>query len=98
MPMTFAEAYHVICPYGGEVLPNSRLYYDILEVMRQSGYVPLNDRLVKDKEEKKPTTVQQAMPFIERKVATEPSGKISKRQWLSIDAHREAFNKHLNKK
>ena len=98
MPMTFAEAYHVICPYGGEVLPNSRLYYDILEVMRQSGYVRLNDRLVKDTEPAKPTTVQHAMPFIERKVATEPSGKISKRQWLSVDAHRQAFNKHLNKK
>jgi hypothetical protein len=98
MPMTFSEAYHIVCPEGGEVLPNSREYNQIMELMRQSGYVPLNERLVKDMEPKKPRTVQEAMPFIERRVQTEPSGKISKRQWLSIDAHREAFNKHLNKK
>ena len=96
--MTFAEAYAIVCPNGGEVRPNSKEYKQILEVMRQSGYVPLHDRLVKDSVPKRPMTVQEAKPYIERAIATQPSGKISKKQWLSIDVHREAFIKHLNKK
>jgi len=98
MPMNFGEAYAIVCPEGGPVEPNSKEYQQIMEVMKQSGYVPLQDRLVKDIEPKRPTTVKEAMPYLERMVATEPSGKISKRQWLSIDVHREAFIKHLNKK
>lgn len=98
MPMTFGEAYAIVCPDGCPVEPNSREYNQIMELMKQSGYVPLHDRLVKDSVPKRPTTVQEAMPYLERIVATEPSGKISKRQWLSIDVHREAFIKHLNKK
>ena len=94
--MTFGEAYAKVCPNGGEVRPNSKEYKQILEVMRQSGHVPLNDRLVS--EPKRPTTVKEAMPYIERAIATKPSGKVSKRQWLLIDVHREAFIKHLNKK
>jgi len=98
MPITFGEAYAKVCPYGGEVTPDSKEYRDIMELMRQSGYVSLNDRMMKDSVPKIPRTVEEAMPFLERIPATEPSGKISKRQWLSVDAHREAFIKHLNKK
>ena len=98
MPMTFGEAYAIVCPDGGEVTPNSKEYRDIMELMKQSGYVSLNDRMVKESVPKIPTTVQEAMPFMERRLATEPSGKISKRRWLSVEANKEAFIKHLNKK
>jgi hypothetical protein len=54
--------------------------------------------MVKESVPKIPTTVQEAMPFMERRLATEPSGKISKRRWLSVEANKEAFIKHLNKK
>jgi hypothetical protein len=98
MPLTFGEAYAKVCPTGGEVRPNSKEYKQIMELMKQSGHVPLHDRMVRDSVPKRPTTVQEAMPYLERIPATEPSGKISKRRWLSIDVHREAFIKHLNKK
>ena len=98
MVLTFGEAYKIVCPNGGEVRPNSKEYKQIMGLMAQSGHVPLHDRLVKDVEPKRPMTVQEAKPYIERAIATQPSGKISKKQWLSIDVHREAFIKHLNKK
>jgi len=98
MPITFGEAYAKVCPEGGEVTPDSKQYRDIMELMRQSGYVSLNDRMMKDSVPKIPRTVEEAMPFLERIPATEPSGKISKRRWLSVDVNREAFIKHLNKK
>lgn len=96
--MTFGEAYAIVCPDGGAITPDSREYSEIMELMKQSGYVPLHDRMVKDSEPKIPTTVQETMPFLERIPVTEPSGKISKKQWLSISVNREAFIKHLNKK
>jgi hypothetical protein len=98
MPISFGEAYAIVCPDGGEVCPNSREYRDIVELMKQSGYVSLNDRMVKDSVPKIPRTVQETKPFMERQLATEPSGKISKRQWLSVEANRSTFIKHLNKK
>jgi len=97
MPITFGEAYAKVCPYGGEVTPDSKEYRDIMELMAQSGYVPLHDRMIKDSEPKQPRTIKEAMPFLERIPATEPSGKISKRRWLSVEANRNAFIKHLNK-
>ena len=96
--MTFGEAYAIVCPDGGEVTPNSKEYRDIMELMKQSGYVSLNDRMVKESVPKIPTTVQETKPFMERKLMTEPTGKISKRRWLSVEANKEAFIKHLNKK
>jgi len=98
MPLTFGQAYAIVCPDGGEVLPNSRQYCDIMELMKQSGYVSLNDRMVKESVPKIPTTVQEAQVFMERRTVTEPTGLISKRQWLSVEANRQAFIKHLNKK
>lgn len=97
MHLTFAEAYAKVCPDGGPVVPNSKEYNDIMELMRQSGHVPLHDRLVKDLVPKVPTSVQEAMPYIERKLATLPTGKISKRQWLSVEVNKQEFLKHLNK-
>ena len=98
MPITFGEAYKIVCPDGGEVTPDSKQYRDIIELMRQSGYVSLNERMVKESVPKIPRTVKEAMPFLERIPATEPSGKISKKRWLSVEANRNAFIKHLNKK
>jgi len=97
MHLTFAEAYARVCPDGGSIAPNSKQYNDIMELMKQSGYVPLKDRLVKDLVPKVPRSVQEAMPYIERQVATLPTGKVSKRQWLSIEVNKQEFLKHLNK-
>ena len=95
--MTFGEAYAIVCPEGGEVTPDSRKYKDIMELMTQSGYVPLHDKLAKESEPTKATTIQGTKRFSERVPVTEPSGYISKKQWLSIDVNKQAFLKHLNK-
>ena len=97
MVLTFAQAYAQVCPDGGAVDPKSKHFADIMELMRQSGYAPLEDRLVTESVPKRPTTIQEAMPYIERQVATLPSTKVSKKQWLSVDVNKEAFLKHLNK-
>tara|TARA_R110000868_G_scaffold334803_1_gene595487 strand:+ start:857 stop:1177 length:321 start_codon:yes stop_codon:yes gene_type:complete len=98
MHLTFAQAYALVCPEGGPVVPHSKEYTDIMELMRQSGHVPVEERLVIERVPKVPTSVQQALPYIERAVATLPTDKVSKRQWLSIDVNRETFLKHLNMK
>ena len=97
MPLTFAEAYAKVCPAGDPVAPNSKEYADIMELMRQSGYVPLHDRLVKDMVPKVVTSIDQIRPYTQRGEATLPTGKVSKRQWLSVDANKQDFLKHLSK-
>lgn len=96
MHLTFAQAYALVCPEGGPVAPHSREYRDIMELMKQSGHVPLHERLASKPVLKRPTTIQEAMPYIERKVATLPTGKVSKRQWLSVEVNRSAFMAQLN--
>jgi len=98
MPLTFAEAYAIVCPDGGETPPHSKEFSDILELMRQSGHVDFQDRLVKENVPKVPTNVLEAQPYIERGVVPTAPLKMSKREWLSVEANRELFLKHLNKK
>ena len=97
MHLTFAQAYALVCPEGGPVTPHSKKYSDIMELMRQSGHVPLHEKMVQESVPKRPMTVQEAMPYIERQLATLPTSKVSKRQWLSVEVNKTAFLDHLNK-
>jgi hypothetical protein len=96
--LTFAQAYAIVCPDGGEVTPYSKEFQDIQELMRQSGHVLFQDRLVTESVPRVPQTVQEAMPYIARQTIDPAPQKISKREWLSITKNREAFLNHLNKK
>jgi hypothetical protein len=98
MPTTFEEAYKIVCPDGREVVPYSKDFNDILELMKQGGYVDFQDNLVVESVPKKPRTVEEARPFIERKVVDKAKKFVSKNEWLSIDANRNAFLNALNKK
>jgi hypothetical protein len=96
--LTFAQAYAIVCPDGGEVTPYSKEFNDIQELMRQSGHVLFQDRLVTENVPRVPQTVQEAMPYIAVQTIDPAPKKISKRQWLSIAANKEVFLNHLNKK
>jgi hypothetical protein len=93
--LTFAQAYAIVCPDGRPVDPDSQDFRDIQELMRQSGYVLFQDKLVKDLVPRMPKTVMEAMRFHERS-SIEPIVKVSKRQWLSVNANRAAFLERLN--
>jgi len=97
MPLTFTEAYAIVCTDGRPVAPHSQDFKDIIELMRQSGHVPLQERLVSAYVPKVPQTVIEAQMYDERQVQ-EPVLKISKNQWMSIAANHEAFLEARNKK
>lgn len=97
MHLTFAQAYKIVCPDGGVVTPESKKYADIMELMRQSGHQHYTETLAVDSAPKVPRTAQEAQRFIMTPQAMEPTPHISKRQWMSVDANRQAFIKVLNK-
>jgi len=96
MPLTFAQAYAIVCPDGREVIPQSKEFNDIMELMRQSGYVPFQETLVQDLVPKQATNVAEAKRYHERAVVT-TTKYVSRREWLAVDANKEAFLKHLNR-
>jgi hypothetical protein len=97
MHLTFAQAYAIVCPDGGPVVPDSKEYRDIMELMRQSGHRHFSETIVQDSAPKAPRSVQEAKRFIETPRTMEPSGKISRREWMSVDANRQRFLEALNK-
>jgi len=94
--LTFAQAYAIVCPDGRPVDPDSKDFRDIQELMRQSGYVPFQDKLVKDLVPRMPQSVADIQMYHERP-SREPSVYVSRRQWLSVTANRELFTKNLNR-
>jgi hypothetical protein len=98
MVLNFGEAYAIVCPNGGAVHPESQQYRDIMELMRQSGHLQLQDRLVKENVPVQATRIDQVRQFTERQAIAPESTKVSKKQWLSVKAHRDAFLAHLQKK
>ena len=97
MHLTFAQAYAIVCPDGGAVAPDSKKYADIMELIRQSGHRHFSETIVQDSAPRKPRTVQEAQRFIETPERMKPTGKVSRREWMSVDANRDAFIKALNK-
>jgi len=97
MPLTFAEAYAKVCPEGGVVAPKSKEYNDIVELMRQSGHTKYTETLVQDSAPRIPRTVQETRRFIETPQVMCKPLKISKREWLSVEANRQCFLNALNK-
>jgi hypothetical protein len=96
MPLTFAQAYAIVCPDGRPVDPTSQDFRDIQELMRQSGYVHFQDKLVQDLVPRMPQTVADIQMFHERP-AREPTVYVSKREWLSVDVNKEKFLANLKR-
>jgi hypothetical protein len=97
MPLNFGEAYAIVCPDGGVVLPDSKEYRDIMELMKQSGYMNFQDRLVKENVPVQPTRIDQVRQFTARDIVTPQPTKVSKKEWLSVQVNRDAFLAHLLK-
>jgi hypothetical protein len=97
MPLSFAQAYAMVCPNGEPVVPLSKEYEDIMELMRQSGHKNFRETLVQDSAPRKPATVEEAMPFIETRQILEKPLKISKQRWMAVEANRQKFLTELNK-
>jgi hypothetical protein len=93
MPISFEEAKNRVCP-NTYVTPGSKEHMDILELMKQSGHFFPEENTVPV-----PQTVRtyaDLKPFRERPKVADPVLKgMSKHRWLSVDANRKAFDKHL---
>lgn len=93
--MTFGEAYKIVCPDCRPVVPGSQDMKDIVELMRQSGHLHYTDRLVHEAVPVVPKRIDQVRRFTERPVISPETTRVSKKQWLSVAANREAFNSHI---
>lgn len=104
MPLTFAEAYAIVCPDGRSVAPTSKDAQDIIALMKQSGYKHFTETVVQDSLPRKPRSEMEGRTFIETPQLytaiendTEKSPFISKKQWMSVEVNKQAFIKALNK-
>lgn len=104
MPLTFAQAYAIVCPDARPVAPGSKDAYDIAELMRQSGYKHYTETIVQESAPRVPRNEMEARSFIETPRTftsfTNDTGKkpfISRKQWMSVEVNKIAFIKALNK-
>ena len=98
MPLTFGEAYKQVCPNGEPVVPDSQQYRDIMELMKQSGFVHYIDTIAEATIPRQARNVEEYQPYVPTKMAAEQSVYISKNRFLSVDVNRKQFLDILNKK
>lgn len=98
MPLTFDEAHAIVCPDGRKITPQCKEYKEILEVMKQSGYVPYRDRIAVEMIPKRPKTVKEARRYMELPTKLVFPTKVSRKQWMSIDSNKQRFLEALNNK
>jgi hypothetical protein len=98
MPITFLEAKARVSP-DQPVLPGSKEHEDCLKLMRQSGHMFPED-LYADSyvppPPRKANTMEDLKLFRERLGLRRPESKgVSKKEWLSVDANRTAYEAHI---
>ena len=92
-PLSYGQAYHKVCPDGNGRNPTDQEKKDILELMRQSGFLFPKER-VGMIVAKKPTRVDDIKQW--SKVSTSHIEKpLTKHEFLSVKVNRDAFNAHL---
>jgi len=91
--ITFLQAKERVCP-DRPVEPGSKEHMDILELMRQSGHVFAEESIIIPVVMPPAKTVADLKLFRERPVAPKPKA-VSKKEWLSVDANRQAYENHL---
>jgi len=94
MPLTFLQAKQIVCP-DKPVVPGTKDHRDILEMMRQSGRVFAEDNVTA--QPPAPRKAERVIDFERYQSRVEPPKRkgTSKKDWLSIDANREAYEAHL---
>lgn len=92
-PLSYGQAYKKVCPDGNGRNPTDQEQKDILELMRQSGYLFPTER-VQNLVPQKPTKVSDLK--IWSQVATTGKPKVpTKHEFLSVKVNRDAFEAHL---
>jgi hypothetical protein len=94
-PLTYGQAYHKVCPDGNGRKPTDQEQRDILELMKQSGYLFPRER-VQNLVPQKPTKVSDLKKWSEVATAAKPRVP-TKHEFLSIKVNRDAFEAHLAK-
>lgn len=94
MPLTFLQAKAIVSP-DAPVVPGSKEHRDILEMMRQSGRVFAEDNVTA--QPPAPRRAERVVDFERYQSRVEPPKRqgTSKKEWLSIDANRKAYEAHL---
>jgi hypothetical protein len=92
-PISFLQAKERVCP-DRPVEPGSKEHLDILELMRQSGHVFVEESIVIPVIMPPAKTIADLKLFRERPVAPKPK-PVSKKAWLSIHSNRQAYEDHI---
>ena len=92
MPLTFFEAKALVSP-NAAVIPGSQAHKDIIAMMRQSGRVFADDYVPAPQPVRR---MEDFKPFKERKEPIPKAAAVSKKDWLSIEANRTAYQDHLD--
>ena len=94
MPITFLEAKARVSP-DKPVIPGSQEHLDILELMKQSGHMFADQNVVvPDPTPPKATHISHIRRFSPRP-PMEVSKSLSKKEWLSVKANRDAYEANL---
>lgn len=97
MPLSFTQAKEIVSP-GVPVIPGSKQHKDILEMMKQSGRIFPDDNIaVPHPPLGRVRELAELLPWRERKMNQPTPQAVSKKQWLSIDANRTAYEEHIVK-
>ena len=91
-PITFLQAKAIVSP-DKPVAVGSKEHKDILAMMRQSGRVFADDYLPAPQPVRR---MEDFKPFKERKEPIPKAAAVSKKDWLSIEANRTAYQDHLD--
>jgi hypothetical protein len=92
-PLSYGQAYKKVCPDGNGRNPTDQEQKDILELMRQSGYLSPRDRVGSNLPQK-PKTMEDLKDWCELPAA--PKMKpLTKHEFLSVKVNRDAYKAHL---
>lgn len=92
MVLSFAEAKAIVSP-NASVVPGSQAHKDIINLMRQSGRVFADDYIPAPQPAKR---MEDLAPVKQRSLPIPKPMSVSKRDWLSIEANRIAYQEHLD--
>jgi hypothetical protein len=93
--MDFHKAKSIVSP-DKPVIPGSKEHKDILELMKQSGRIfPEQNIAVPIQPLGRVTRFKDLAPYRAREMPEPKPKSVSKRDWLSIDANRKAYDDHI---
>ena len=92
-PLSYGQAYATICPNANGRKPTDQEQKDIVELMRQSGYMSAREKVASLVPEK-PKSAADVKRWTELPAVVK-SKSVSKHEFLSVKVNRDAFETHL---